>query len=194
MRILSIISTVVALCCIQAHGQYFPKSSLDLRGDEFKSQWYSSQLRALKEPSLLALTKTSSSESYRFLWLRTFHHPIAVRLNVRPDGTSILTKKIASGAGGYRPGTLTEDNSRPLTREQTRKFLSCVDKVNFWTAPNPIEDQAGTDGSQWIIEAVKGKHYHVVDRWMPKNGVAFELGRLLAFELGKINIPKNEMY
>lgn len=174
--------------------QYFPDSSLDSRRDGFKSNWYSSQLHALQEPSLFQLAKSPSAESYRFLWLRSFNHPVAIRLDPKPDGTSVLTTKVADGAGGFRPGTLSENSSRLLTREQTQAFLSRVDKLGFWKAPNPVNDQRGTDGSQWIIEGVKGGQYHVVDRWTPGEGVVRELGLMLVFDLAKMDIPKNEIY
>jgi hypothetical protein len=140
------------------------------------------------------MAKASSSESYRFLWLRTFHHPIAVRLETRPNGTSLLIIKIASGEGGYNPGVLSENNSRLLTKEETTAFLSKVNEVGFWNAPNPVSEDTGEDGSQWIIEGSKGGRYHVVDRWSPTNGVCRQLGILLAFDLAKIAVPKKEIY
>jgi hypothetical protein len=194
MRCFLIILLAMAFGSTFAQGQYFPKSSLDFEKDEFKAQWYSSQLRALQEPSLLKLTMTTSVESYRFLWLRSFHHPIAIRLEVRPDGTSVLTTKVTNGAGGYRPGALIVNSSSILNREQTRGFLSHIEKGYFWKAPNPVDDQRGTDGSQRVIEGVKGGHYHVVDRWSPKNGLVRELGLLLALDFAKLNIPKDEIY
>ena len=69
-----------------------------------------------------------------------------------------------------------------------------VSKSGFWKAPNPVNDQKGTDGSQWIIEGVRGGKYHVVDRWSPTSGAARELGNFLAFDLAKLSIPKNEIY
>src|ERR1022692_1355040 len=110
-----LIPFLFALCTALASAQYFPKQSLDDRGDEFRSKWYSRQLHALKEPSLLTQSKNPNSEAYRFLWLRTFHHPVAIRVVLRPDGTGVLTTKVASGAGGYSPGVLKEENSRDLT-------------------------------------------------------------------------------
>jgi hypothetical protein len=178
----------------QAQMQYFPKSSVDSRGNDSKTAWYSSQLTALQEPSLLALTKAPSSEAYRFLWLRSFHHPVAIRLDVKPDGTSILTTKTASGAAGFKPGVLTENTSKTLSEAQTQNFLSLVNKLKFWSAPNPVDDQMGTDGSQWIIEGVKDGQYHVVDRWSPTTGIARELGMMLAIDLAGLNIPKQEIY
>jgi hypothetical protein len=185
---------MIAAFSIQAHAQYFPKSSPDMRGDDFKSRWYSRQLRALGEPSLSALTTNRKAESYRFLWLRTFHHPVAVRIDLQGDGSWILTTKVASGAGGYSPGTLTTNTSRLLTAQEAQNFRSKVENEGFWNAPNPVNDQAGTDGSQWIIEGVKAGRYHVIDRWMPKNGPARDLGQFLAFDLARMNIPKDEIY
>jgi hypothetical protein len=201
MRKFWIILFVAVLGSPQSPGQrptssvkYFPESSLDSRQDHFKSYWYSVQLNALQEPSLYRMAKAPNTESYRFLWLRSFNNPIAVRLDPKPNGTSVLTTKVASGTGGFRPGVLTENSSRLLTREQTKAFLSKVTEVGFWNAPNPVNDQKGTDGSQWIIEGVKGGHYHVVDRWSPTIGVARQLGLLLAFDLAKIAMPKNDIY
>jgi hypothetical protein len=101
---------------------------------------------------------------------------------------------VASGRGGYAPGTLIENTTRDLDRAKVGSFLGLVDTTNFWKTPNPVDDQTGTDGSQWIIEGVKNGKYHVVDRWMPENGPAHDLGIFLAFELGNMSVPKKEIY
>ena len=44
-------------------------------------------------------------ESYRFLWLRTFHKPIAVRV-WSADSRYYLVVKELSGQGGYEPGRI----------------------------------------------------------------------------------------
>jgi hypothetical protein len=165
-----------------------------LEGDDFKAQWYSSQLKALQEPSLFELTKVPDLESYRFLWLRTFNHPIATRVDIKPDGTGVLTTKVANGAGGFRPGVLIVNTTRILTKEEVQAILLRVSKFDFWQAANPVDDQTGTDGSQWVIEGVKKGQYHVVDRWMPKSGITRELGLFLMIHLAKLDVPKNEIY
>ena len=194
MRAIWFAAVVIASLSIPGHAQFFPKSSLGLGGDDFKAKWYSTQLRALHEPSLYTLATNRKAESYRFLWLRTFHHPIAVRMYLQADGSWIMVTKVASGAGGYSPGTLTANTSRQITAQEVQSFRSKVESDGFWNSPNPIDDQAGTDGSQWIIEGVKAGRYLVVDRWMPKNGPARDLGLFLAFDLAKLSIPKNEIY
>jgi hypothetical protein len=187
-------AALLAASSVQCCAQFFPKSSLDFGKDDFKAKWYSTQLRALREPSLLALASQPHAEAYRFLWLRTFHHPVAVRLSLQADGHWVLDTKAASGAGGYSPGTLTTSTSRNLSALEAQDFLSRVEKVGFWDAPNPVDDQTGTDGSQWIIEGVRNGKYHVIDRWMPKSGPARELGMILAFELARMQIPTKEIY
>ena len=131
MRTLWLAALMIAALAIQGHAQFFPKTSLDLRGDDFKAKWYSTQLRALAEPSLLALATNAKAESYRFLWLRTFHHPIAARVDMQSDGSWILITKVASGAGGYSPGTLTTNTSRQLTAQEAQSFRSKVETMGF---------------------------------------------------------------
>ena len=194
MRTVWLTAVVIIVFSIQCSAQFFPKSSLDPTGDDFKANWYSTQLRALREPSLFALATNKKAESYRFLWLRSFHHPVAVRVDLQVDGSWILVTKVASGAGGYSPSTLTTNTSRQLTAQEAQSFRSMVENGGFWNAPNPINDQTGTDGSQWIIEGVKAGHYHVIDRWMPNNGPARDLGVFLVFDLARLSIPKNEVY
>ena len=186
--------TLAASIAAASDTQFFPKSIDQIGMHGFKAHWYSSQLQGLDEPSLFALTGNATAHAYRFLWLRTFHHPIAIRLNIDPDGTGMLTTKMSSGAGGYSPGKLVQDSTRRLDATQIKDFLARIEQEGFWTAPNPINDQKGTDGSQWIIEGVKGGHYHVVDRWSPSKGPARDLGVFLAFDLAKMDIPKNEVY
>ena len=134
-------------------------------------QVYAVRLRALQEPSLFVLAANREAEAYRFLWLRSFHHPIAVRVDLQADGSWVLVTKVASGAGGYSPGTLTTNISRQLTTQEAQSFRSEVEGGGFWNAPNPVNDQTGTDGSDWIIEGVKAGRYHVIDRWSPTNGL-----------------------
>jgi hypothetical protein len=179
-----------------AQETYFPKKALgdDPWSDEFKAKWYSQQLAALEEPSLLASAKNPSSESYRFLWLRSFHHPVAIRFEMRADRIGVLTTKVASGAGGFKPRHLIENMSRPLTREQTQAFLGRLKKAGFWSLPSPVNAQTGTDGSQLNIEGVKEGKYYVVDRWLPHEGAVRELGLYLAVGLAQMNFPRDELY
>jgi hypothetical protein len=192
--------TVAWLFALSAFAQdvYFPEKALsgDPWSDHFKSVWYSQELGCLKEPSLLDLSKDESREVYRFLWVRSFDHPVAIRLEVRADGTGMLTTKVANGEAGFLKTIthLIEDISRPLTREQTHAFLAQVKRSQFWLLPSSINDQTGTDGAEWIIEGVKSGKYHVVDRWSPKTGTIRELGLTFLFGVAQMNVPKERIY
>jgi hypothetical protein len=195
MRLSAIPIVIVAMLTMSAQDSYFPNGALSDydRVDAGRARWYSCQLRALDEPSLLAEAKNPSTQSYRFLWLRTFHHPVAVRLDIMLDGTSKLTVKIASGAGGYEPGKLIKNTSRSVTREETDKFLEEVKEVGFWELPS-YEKTSGCDGAQWIIEGAKDGKYHVVDRWTPSTGPVHSLGIGLALTVAQLKIPNDELY
>ena len=175
----------------------FPRGSLGPTGDldEFKNRWYSGNLKALQEPALYPMAKDKSIECYRFLWLRSFSHPISVRLSHHGKDEWILKLKIAGGAAGFHPHSLIEEETMHLRDANIQEFLSQIDSLGFWKAPNPLlNDQVGTDGSQWIIEGVKDGNYHVIDRWSPKSGIARELGWRLMFNLGGLEVPKQEIY
>jgi hypothetical protein len=178
--------------------KYFPDGVLSAvkRSDQFRSDWYSRQLQALKEPSLWELSKSKEekSESYRFLWLRTFHHPVAIRVDVRADGVARLVVKMASGAGGFAPGELTRDETVTLEKMQTDRALAIFEKDGFWKLESFDESKIGADGSQWILEGVKGGKYHVVDRWSPTDGAVRLIGLSLIKDFAKLKIPAKEIY
>jgi hypothetical protein len=178
--------------------KYFPAGVLsnNKRGDQFKSEWYSKQLQALEEPSLWELSKgpTPVKESYRFLWLRTFHQPVAIRVDMVENGTARLTVKMANGAGGYAPGKLIQNETLTLTKERTDRFLTLIEKNAFWKLPTLEESKMGCDGAQWVIEGVKGGTYHLVDRWSPDDGEVRAIGLSMINDLAKLKIPAKELY
>ena len=187
---------------------YFPPGTLGEtpQSSHFREQWYSDQLHALKEPSLWELSKTQSTETYRFLWLRSFHQPISVRLDISHHGTGVLTTKAASGRGGYKPGNLTTNKTRALTKEQTIWFLDRIEEQGFWSLPayaKPHKEvgpngestvEVNLDGAQWILEGIKDGQYHVADRWSPGNGPVRTLGIIMLIDLGKLKLLYEEVY
>jgi hypothetical protein len=195
-RIVLIIGLLLGIVRVFGQEPYFPKGAFsgDSKVDQFTERWYSTYLKSFKEPSFFLLKAKPSTESYRFIWLRTFHHPVIVRLDLRADGSGMLSAKVSNGTGGYKPGQIIQDISRPLTRPQTDAFLIQVRSENFWELPSYEDSCRGEDGSEWIIEGVKGGNYHVVDRWTPTKGPVRELGLALALGLAELEIPKDELY
>lgn len=195
-QIVIIIALLFNIARVSCQEPYFPQGAFsgDSNIDRLTNRWYSTYLKSFKEPSFFQLKDKSSHESYRFIWLRTFHQPVIVRLEIRADGIGMLTAKVSNGTGGYQPGQIIQDISRPLTRQQTDTFLAQVQTESFWELPSCEDSGRGKDGSQWIIEGVKGANYHVVDRWTPSKGAVRDLGLALALGLAELKIPKNELY
>lgn len=193
---------------IAAQVDYFPRGILDENPHSslIDEQWYSKHLKALQEPSLWNLSRTQKSETYRFLWLRTFHHPISVRLDANPNGTSTLTTKATTGQGGYEPGKIFLNKKRALTKEETDWALERFNEMGFWGLPayeKPHETMGpdgkksvdiNLDGAQWILEGVKDGKYHVTNRWSPENGPVRTLGLMMLIDLAKLKLLYEEVY
>lgn len=173
-----------------ADAVYFPSGA---------EHWYPKHLKAMKEPSLYEQRTNDTVEQYRFLWLRTFHKPIAVR--VRKDNVGITLRVVQlTGAGGYDPGKIEHDESIALTPAQWDKLLKLLHKASFWDTPATENYPGGFDGSQWILEGQSAGKYHVVDRWTPSaDANQRHLDNFVAccrylLTLSKQKIPTKEYY
>jgi hypothetical protein len=160
---------------------YFPRGTFYPKPEQekFIVEWYSKYLRGMGEVSLCSLAD-SEAESYRFLWLRSFHRPVAVRVWRSSDGYFLNVKEL-SGAGGYEPGTLITNRTRQLTNPEWDYFVNLLERSCYWQLAAEA-DESGFDGAQWILEGTKGGRYHLVDRWSPQDGdfraACFELLKL----------------
>lgn len=171
--------------------RYFPAPphSKNGRSDSFTEQWYSAQLKALGEPSLCC-RDIAARHVYRFTWLRTFHRPVAIRLEENLAGKWTIHTKITSGAGGYDPGKLIVDESRAVSSGEIAPLAKLFGSgSSFWALPSADEDGGGLDGSRWIVEVRHGSRYHFVDRWTPSNGEVHDLG-LVFMKLSKADFGK----
>jgi hypothetical protein len=162
----------------------------DEKVGNFIVYWYSRHLAAMREPSLWRATAEPDRHAYRFLWLRTFHPPIALRLEMDASGSGALTVKMTNGMGGYEPGDLVLDRSVLLSREQTAAFSSALAQARFWELPVRDTTHIGMDGAEWVIEGIRAGGYHVVTRWSPDEGAfreaALTLVRLANLEIAEI--------
>lgn len=184
---------VVAASLTKTHAAemvYFPKGA---------EHWYPKHLEAMKEPSLFQQSTNKSIEQYRFLWLRTFHKPIAVRVWKESTGITLRVVRL-SGAGGYDPGKIEHEESFALTADQWKELLKLLRKSSFWDLPTAEKNAGGYDGSQWILEGQAAGKYHVVDRWTPSfDGENRHLESFVAccrylLTLSKQEIPKKDDY
>jgi hypothetical protein len=60
--------------------------------------------------------------------------------------------------------------------------------------------RAAAGGSEWVLEGTKDGKYHVISRWSacdssgPDKNAVCAIGRAFAFDLGHLDIPKDEVY
>ena len=135
-----------------------------IRGIEtaiFHLNWYSEFLSALDEP---VLSDTLNTKIYRFTWLRSFHHPVVIRLENNNDTISLFWK-MSDGEGGYSAGKIIIDEKKSLTPADWNKINGAINSIGFWNLPTTEDRMLGTDGAQWILEGKRLGKYHVVDRW-----------------------------
>lgn len=157
--------------------------------DEFVRGWYSAQLAAMREPSLSC---NPGQDVYRFLWLRTFQHPIAVRIT-RSRQTAQLDFVELSGRGGYEPGTVLRRVEKQIPVASLKRLDEALARADFWALPVNSPNDVGFDGSRWVIEGRRANTYHVVDRFTPRDGPFKALG-LLFLQLAGIDVPAAEIY
>lgn len=149
---------------------YFPGDVLspgDPRGAQFRDGWYSRHLRAMGEPRLVELAAGADQEVLRLTVLPSFSPAFAVRLHRRGPG-AVMVATVLSGAGGYEPGEVARRDSVAVDDARATAFFRRADSVGFWRMPTRASD-LGFDGSQWILEGVRGGRHHVVDRWTPES-------------------------
>ncbi len=166
--------------------RYFPA-----RIDDFKQQWYSEHLSAMNETSIYNLAPQDGRCIFRFIWLRTFHHPMCVRLEHNKDGKTFLYGKELNGAGGYEPGVMIADQKVELSEHEYEALKQKLDSINFVRLPTNDRNIGGEDGSQWIFELNNNGRYHVIDRWSPKGPIQ-DLGRWL-LDVAKLT-PSDHFY
>jgi hypothetical protein len=185
---------------LPAQTAYFPPETLGEtpESSDFVLHWYSKHLRAMNEPSLLAQSKDPKAHTYRFLWLRTFHHPVSVRVEINSDGSAEVFTKVLSGAGGYEPGKLIKNTKKHLSKDYVEHvLLEMINTARFWTLPtreNSDLNLIHLDGAQWVMEGVKDGKYHVVDRWSPKCGEYKAVCTRFLINLGGLKLLYEDVY
>lgn len=133
--------------------------------DAFRSDWYSQHLTAMGEPSLVDVA-SGGGTAVRFLWLRSFHQPIAVRVQATEDAMRLVATRL-SGAGGYEPGIVESRTERVLTAQEWRRLEEALAEAVFDTTP-ATRATLGADGAQWIVERAQDGCYRMVERWSPE--------------------------
>ncbi|HNT28031.1 MAG TPA: ankyrin repeat domain-containing protein [bacterium] len=142
----------------QAEKWYFPPNTID----PFWNSVASKQLNSMKEPPLYDQAIKEGQESYRLLWLRSFHPPVIIKIEKNAEAYSLYLKVRDESC----PGKLAVDKKVDLSEKDWLAFKESLTKANYWKLSEDKSPQ-GTDGSEWILEAKTVDRYHVVIRWSP---------------------------
>ena len=164
---------------------YFPPDV-----DVFLHTWYSKHLRAMQEPSLSCGARRAEF-AYRFLWLRTFHHPICVRIEKEGPSTTLHAVEL-DGSGGYAPGKLLRQIDRTLSPAEQETLMAVLKKTWYWGRPRYMVG-GGLDGAEWILEGAENSQNQIMKEWSPR--VSRHRDTCLFFlELAGFSIPAGETY
>lgn len=147
---------------------YFPEKVFDdgwSGADGSFDEWYGKHLRAMGESSLLNVDNPDT-ETYRFLWLRSFHQPISVRVERRGYSFHLEAVEL-SGTGGYEPGKILQTDDVVIHSDQWCRLMTLLDKAKFWEQSTSSDSSLGRDGAQWVLEGVNDERYHIIHRWSP---------------------------
>jgi hypothetical protein len=176
---------------------YFPVGvfSADKALDEFTSRNYSNRLAAMHEPTLVSLNE-AAVEAYRFLWLRSLHPAVAIRLWTCGKAHCMTVKQlgqlVASPDGGYMfDDTLTDNYSRALSEDEWNRFKELVKKADFWLMPSENDGPIPFDGAWWVMEGYRNRDYHIVDRQSPIEGAYYEACVYL-IKISGISVDENK--
>ena len=161
--------------------------------------WYSRSLQEMAEPSFQTIVG-ADVESYRFLWLRSFHPGISVRVWKCSRG-HCLTAKQLDGVDRYVDGEFVASAkvaikySRSLNAAEWDGFLAVLDRSHFWSTPTVDGKPMANDGAEWLLEGAKESQYHVVARQSPTNGDYYDACVfLLKLSSLKVDASKGELY
>lgn len=155
----------------------------------FEREWYSRFLYAAKEPSLaeMAGTGNASGSVIRFTWLRSFHAPVVVRVMGLGTAAPRLVATALTGRGGYDPGVPGPVLDRPLRKEEAAMLEAALAGSGLTVVSSVanrrpvlkecgIADPLGTDGAEWVLEAVDAKGYRFDKAWSPRIGKVRDIG------------------
>jgi hypothetical protein len=182
-------------------GSYFPVGIFlpdEVREKGFVA-WYSRSLQEMAEPSFESIV-TAGVESYRFVWLRSFHPGVAVRVWKCSGGYCMTAKQLDSVDkyvdGKFLPSAkLAINTSRSLSAVEWNGFISLLDRAHFWSLPTVDGGPIANDGAAWLLEGARQSKYHLVDRQSPLTGDYFDACMFLLKLSGlKIDASKGELY
>lgn len=129
---------------------------------------------------------------YRFLWTRTFHPAVTIRVSEFVNGRGTVCSKMAAGMAGFEIGPIVRQIERTVGRWRLGRLRQIISKQGFWEAP-PTDEHDCLDGAGWLFEAVSPEGYHVVRRHSSDSDVVHSLGKQM-IRLSGLRIKSRDVY
>ena len=170
-----------------------PGSGTDPVLSGHEREWYSRHFAAAGERALSSYqTEMQPVRLLRFTWLRTFDHPVIVRLAEYSGERWVVHATRLSGAGGYDEGDIDARVSRDLSTsevEALRGLLaeSALFEMSLDDCIYQIDENGEevivvmADGARWLVEGLDEQGYRYVNRQSPETGAVYDFG---VFALG----------
>ncbi|MDG4946001.1 hypothetical protein NMK71_06210 [Weeksellaceae bacterium KMM 9713] len=162
----------------------------EIKSGKRTAEWLQAQLSDLKEDCLYNNETRQNSIIYRFTWLRSFHHPIAIRIE-KVENEIMLYWKVGKGRGGYEPEGLKKSGNKKLSLKQWIEFEGIVKASNFDSLPNEKYIPM-TDGATWTLERKKHDSFKAHHTNSPSKEISKACLYLL--DLTNIKIKDDDKY
>lgn len=153
-------------------------------------EWLELQLSDLKEDCLYNKELKQNSIIYRFTWLRSFHYPIAIRIE-KVENEIMLYWKVGKGASGYEPEGLKKSGKKKLRLKKWIEFEEIVKTSSFDTLPNEKYIPM-TDGATWTLERKKHGSFKAHHSNAPSK--EFSKACLYLLDLTNIKVKDDDKY
>ncbi len=148
------------------------------------------QLTDLKESCLYDAKVAENSIVYRFTWLRSFDHPISIRIE-KTGKKVILTWKIGKGEGGYAPKGLKKAGKKRIGKNKWDAFMKHMHIMQLDSLPNEMSILT-LDGASWTFERKTANGYKAHRTNWPRK--TFQEACLFLLKLSNIRIKDRKIY
>ena len=162
----------------------------EIKSGKRKVEWMETQLTSLKESCLFNKEIPPNSAVYRFTWIRSFHNPIAIRIEKNENGI-MLFWKVGKGAGGYAPKGLKKSGKKKLSLKKWMELESLPNNLNFDNQPNEKYTPM-IDGATWTLERKKPDSFKAHDTKSPSK--EFSNACIYLIKLANIKMKKEDKY
>lgn len=157
---------------------------------QWSAGWISTQLAALDEPCLYGQKVAANDSIYRFTWLRTFHNPIAIRIEKIKNATFIYWT-VGKGSGGYEPKGIEKSGKRKVKENDWRTFINLTEELNMEKWPNSVYVPI-MDGAYWILEQKTDVNFKAIKT--KRGGGCFRECCLFLLKLTNIKVKVEDIY